>query len=253
MNSFIPWLGGKSRLAKTIITKIPEHQCYVEAFAGAGNVFFRKEPSKAEVLNDLNSDLVNLYRVVKHHLAEFINQFRYVLVARDEFKRLMEVPPNTLTDIQRAARFYYIVKNSYGGKAHKPTYGYSTTRPPRLNLLRIEQDISDAHLRLCKANIENLPYQDCIKRYDRAETFFYIDPPYFGCEDVYGENLFTVDDFRLLADILRGIKGKCMVSLNDAPEMREVFRDFRIETVQTWYSLQKGGRKPIGELIIMNY
>ncbi|MGE4497138.1 MAG: DNA adenine methylase [Deferribacterales bacterium] len=253
MRSMIPWLGGKSRLAKKIIPIIPQHVCYVEPFAGAGNVFFQKEPSKAETLNDLNSDLVNLYRVVKNHMVEFVNQFKYVLPAREEFKRLMEVPPHTLTDIQRAARFYYLVKSSYGGKAFQPTYGYSTTRAPRLNLLRIEQDISDAHLRLCKVNIENLPYQDCIQRYDRVDTIFYIDPPYHGCEDVYGKSIFSAADFKILADNLAGIKGKFILSINDTEYIRQVFKQFNIAEVNTTYSILKGERKQVVELLVMNY
>lgn len=253
MKSIIPWLGGKSLLAKKIIPLIPQHLCYVEPFAGAGNVFFKKEPSTAETLNDINSDLVTLYRVVKHHLSEFIAQFRYVLVAREEFERLMSVPPNTLTDIQRSARFYYIVKNSYGAKAYEQTYGYSATRPPRLNILRIEEELSEAHRRLCRVNIENLPYADCIKRYDRKETFFYLDPPYHGCEDVYGKSIFSEADFQVLASLLKELRGNFMLSLNNTEFIREAFKAFTFEEVKTTYSILKGKRKEVTELLITNY
>ncbi|MGD9949300.1 MAG: DNA adenine methylase [Desulfobulbus sp.] len=88
MESLIPYFDGKSRLAKTIISRFPEHQCYVEVFAGAANVFFAKEPGRTEVINELDKDLVNLYRIVKYHPEELHRQFKYALVRRNEFSRL---------------------------------------------------------------------------------------------------------------------------------------------------------------------
>lgn len=112
----IPWIGGKRRLAKHILPMIPEHSCYIEPFCGAAALYFLKEPSPAEVINDINGELVCLYRVVRHHLDEFIRQFRWALVSREMFKWLQETPAHTLTDIQRAARFYYLQKTCFGAK-----------------------------------------------------------------------------------------------------------------------------------------
>lgn len=110
MKSIISWLGGKSKLAKQIIEMMPEHKCYCEVFAGAGHVYFRKEPSKVEVINDINKELVTLFRVIKHHPEEFLKQFKHMLVSRVEFQDAKQTPPETLTDIQRAARFFYLQK-----------------------------------------------------------------------------------------------------------------------------------------------
>jgi DNA adenine methylase len=155
--SFLSWIGGKSRLARQIIPLIPAHQCYCEVFAGAAWILFKKEKSEAEIINDINTDLVTLYRVVKHHLDEFIRYFRWVLVAREEFERFLEENPGTLTDVQRAVRFYYLAKSSYGSRIDAPTFGVSTTGYPRLNLLRIEEELSAAHLRLSQVVVENKP------------------------------------------------------------------------------------------------
>jgi DNA adenine methylase len=106
----LAWVGGKSKLTSTIIPLIPAHQCYVEVFAGAAWVLFRKEPSKVEVINDINGDLITLYRVIQNHLEEFVRYFKWSLVSREEFDRLQRVDESTLTDIQRAARFYYWLK-----------------------------------------------------------------------------------------------------------------------------------------------
>jgi len=116
MKSFLSYLGGKSLLANKIITRIPDHTCYCEVFAGAAWLLFRKEESKVEIINDINTDLVTLYRVVKNHLEEFIRYLKWILVARDEFDRFRKENPETLTDIQKAVRFYYLLKAGYGSR-----------------------------------------------------------------------------------------------------------------------------------------
>ena len=197
---------------------------------------------------------MTLYRVVQHHLEEFMRCFKWALVSREEFGRWLQTPPETLTDIQRSVRFYYLQKSAFGGKiSGKPTFGYSMTRPPKLNLLRIEEDLSAAHLRLSQVYVENLPYLDLIKRYDRPETFFYVDPPYWGCEDYYGKAIFERDDFARLADALARVEGKFLLSINDVPEIRETFKVFRIEEVATRYSVSNGKSLPLVELLIRNY
>jgi DNA adenine methylase len=231
------WLGGKFQLSKRIVSMIPEHQCYIEPFTGAAWVYFRKEKSEVEVLNDINLEIVTLYRVIQHHLEEFLRYFKWCLVSRDEFERLLKVDASTLTDIQRSARFFYLQKSAFAGRVDHPSFGYATTRPPRLNLLRLEEDLSQAHLRLHNVYIENLNYSDLIRRYDRPHSFFYIDPPYFGCEDDYGKNIFARSDFEVLAAQLKGIEGKFLLSLNDVPEIRDIFADFIIVFLQNiWHS-----------------
>lgn len=104
----VPWVGGKTRLAKHLLPLFPHHQCYVEPFCGAAGLYFAKEPSQVEVLNDINGELVRLYRVVQHHLEEFVRQFKWALSSRQIFEWQKMTRPETLTDIQRAARFYYL-------------------------------------------------------------------------------------------------------------------------------------------------
>ncbi|WP_445368805.1 DNA adenine methylase [Methylomonas sp. BW4-1] len=248
----IPWVGGKRRLAKAILPLFPDHECYVEPFAGGAALFFMKQPSDVEVLNDINGELVNLYRVVKHHLEEFVRQFKWALVSRQIYAWLRESPPETLTDIQRAARFYYLQKLAFGGKVANQTFGTATTSAPRLNLLRIEEELSAAHLRLSRAYIEHVTWDDCIRRYDRPHTLFYLDPPYWETEG-YGVG-FAFDEYEKMAGLAKSIKGKMIVSVNDIPEMREVFRELMIESVDIDYTVGGGGRrKPARELIIRNY
>jgi DNA adenine methylase len=254
MKSFLSYLGGKSLLANKIIPLIPPHQCYCEVFAGAAWLLFKKEESEVEILNDINSDLVTLYRVVKNHLEEFIRYLKWILVARDEFEKFKREAPDTLTDIQRAVRFYYLLRNGYGSRIPNPTFSISTATRSSFNLLRIEEDLSMAHLRLSRVYVENLPYQRLIERFDRTHTFFYLDPPYYNCEDYYGKDIFSRNDFAVLASTLSEITGKFIMSINDTPEIRELFREFHIREVDTTYIA--GGahnKKKVTELLITNY
>jgi len=253
MKSFIPYLGGKSRLAKQIISMFPEHTTYVEVFSGAANIFFRKEPVDVEVINDINSELINLYRVVRHHIKAFCENLEWMLVSRSEYRRFLETPPEVLTDIQRAVRYYYLAKTGFGGHVTNQSFGYAPSSPPRFNYLKAETDLSIAHQRLCDCYIENLPYADLIRRYDRPYTLFYLDPPYYGCTDDYGKHIFSESDYVILADILSGIKGKFCLSLNDVPTIRDIYSQFRIVPLKVKYSVSRQGNTDAKEVVIMNY
>jgi DNA adenine methylase len=248
----IPWIGGKRRLAKRIIPLFPEHTCYVEPFCGAAAIYFMKDQTKVEVLNDINGELVNLYRVVKHHMDEFVRQFRWSLTSRQMYKWLQDTPEEILTDIQRAARFFYLQKNAFGGKVSRQTFGTATTSAPRLNLLRLEEDLSQAHLRLSQTFIEHLDWDKCITKYDREHTLFYCDPPYYGTEG-YGVD-FGIEQYDRMAELARTIKGKMVISVNDIPEMRKAFSGLNMESVDITYTVGGQGKaNKTAELIIRNF
>ena len=249
----VPWIGGKRRLAKRILPLIPAHECYVEPIAGGAALYFMKPPSEVEVLNDINGELVNLYRVIKHHLEEFVRQFKWVPVSRQIYGWLKDTPEETLTDIQRAARFYYLQKMAFGAKVTNQTFGTATTAPPRLNLLRLEEELSAAHLRLSRTYIERLPWAECIRRYDRPHTFFYLDPPYWETTG-YGVD-FGLENYALMADLARSIKGRMVISVNDIPAMRDVFDGLPMEVLEINYTVGGAGRSKAAakELLIRSF
>jgi len=119
--------------------------------------------------------------------------------------------------------------------------------------LRLEEDLSEAHLRLSRATVENLPYETLIKRYDSKDTFFYCDPPYWDCENDYGKGLFGKEDFTQLRDVLAKCQGKWLVSINNVPQIRELFKGYEFKEVQTSYRLSISKHKPVTELLIANY
>lgn len=231
---------------------IPEHQAYCEVFAGAAWVFFTKEPSKYEVINDLDSDLVCFYRVLQNHLEEFLKQFKWLFASREWFqdwKRQQEA--GGLTDIQRASRYYYLQRLSFGGRVKDRTFGAGPLRRPRVNLLRIEEELSEVHLRLVNATIENLPWQDFLTRYDRAKTFYYLDPPYYLLP--YYEHNLELEDYQEMATILATIKSKFILSINDHPQMRDTFKAFKIKPVTLRYSVCEQKSTVGKELLVTNY
>jgi DNA adenine methylase len=254
MKGVIPYFGGKSRLAKTIINNIPGHTCYCEVFAGGASVLFAKEPSKTEVINDLDRDLVTLYRVIKHHPEELYRQYKFSLVSRAEFDREKQVNPDTLTDIQRAARYLYLQKNAFGGHITGQTYGTSTTSSPRFNLLTLETTIERAWQRLINVQVECKDFRDLIPRYDRAHSFFFLDPPYWKIPGYKHD--FKEQDFIDLAACLKNIKGKFLMTINDTPEIREIFNEFFIQETTLKYSMSpkpSSRAKQRIELLISNY
>jgi len=255
MKSFLSYLGGKSILAGQIINKIPEHTCYCEVFAGAAWMLFKKDESEVEIINDINNNLITLYRVIKLHLEEFIRYLKWVLVSREEFERFKAENPESLTDIQRAVRFYYLLKNGYASKIDNPYFAVSAIKKPAFNLLRIEEELSMAHLRLSRVYIENMHYQKCIEKFDKEKTFFYLDPPYYNCENYYGKNIFFKEDFIKLKDLLKALKGKFIMSLNNTKEVLEIYKDFNIEEVKTRYSTSNlnNHSKNVTEILIRNF
>lgn len=248
-----PYLGGKSRLAARIIERIRTvpHDYYVEPFVGMGGVFLRRPfTAKCEVINDLNRDVSNLFRILQHHYVPFMDMLRWQLTSRDQFEHLLAATPDSLTDLHRAARFLYLQKTAFGGKVRRPGFGVSLG-PARFDVQTLGSTLEDVHQRLSCVVIECLPYDEVLTRYDRPETLFYLDPPYWGCERDYGAP-FARSDFGALATILAGLKGRFILSLNDRPEVRETFAAFKIESVETSYSVAAAakGRGRVGEVLI---
>lgn len=252
-NPIIPWLGGKRRLADKLIPLFPEHQCYVEVFCGGAALYFlRPYPAATEVINDINGELVNLYRVVQHHQDEFVRQFEWALSSREVFQLQKETKPETLTDIQRAARFYFLQHHAFGGKVSGQNFGTATTGSP-IDLSRIEKSLSAARQRLSGTYVENLTWQDCMKRYDRPHTFFYCDPPYWQTEG-YGVD-FGFEQYEQMAEFMRTCKGKVMVSINDHPDIRRVFNGLHMLGLDIKYSVSNthGASDASQELVILNW
>ncbi len=247
----LSYIGGKRALAKQIIAIFPPHTTYVEAFCGGGQVFFRKEPSEVEVINDLDKDVVNFFRVAQAHAEELIRTMRFTIASRTWFDLMMKTDPETLTDVQRAARYLYLTKNTYASLIRHRNYGTNVTQPPPFNPERLPEVLEETRKRLARVQIENLPYEKVLRRYDRPTTLFYLDPPYYA-RKLYRYNL-DHDDFVKMAALLRTVKGKFVLSLNDVPQVRAIFNRFAIQSVDLHYTAQKIAGKRFKEVLITNF
>jgi len=253
-----PWLGGKRNLAKRICALIDAdaraggHTTYAEAFVGMGGVFLRRTSRpRAEFINDRQREVYNLFRILQEHYVAFLDLLRFQITTQAGFERLLAVDPETLTDLQRAARFLYLQRTAFGGKVSGRNFGISVDRPARFNLTTLEPDLEALHERLSGVTVTCLDFAAFIDRIDRPGTLFYLDPPYFGCEDDYGRELFSRARFEELAVQLGHLKGRFILSLNDVPEVREIFGRFQVAEVKTSYSIAAKGALPDrGELLI---
>lgn len=251
-----PYIGGKRNLAQRLVKMIESvpHGTYAEPFVGMGGVFFRRSlRPRGEVINDRSGDVATLFRILQRHYSLFMQMMRFDLTSRKEFGRLLDTRVDTLTDLERAARFLYLQRTGFGGKVSGRTFGVQLAAPARFSITRLESLLEDVHERLSDVVIECLTWQEFIARYDRPDTLFYLDPPYWGCESDYGKGMFGRDEFEQMASILAGIKGRFILSLNDRPEVRRIFKAFRQEQVETTYTVGGRGKpKPVGELVITN-
>ena len=255
MGSPIKWVGGKSKLSNLLLPLFPEHKGYVEVFGGAGYMLFAKEPSKWEVLNDFDGNLMNFWSVVKAAPDQFIDSFNYTLVSRATFDRYKEKYKNNDFDdaIEKAHVFYYLVKSGFGADMKNPVFGTGKDRN-RLRLEQIKDDINDAHKRLLKVTIENKSFEDVFRIYDSTETFLYLDSPYRNTKQ-YSVGRFTDEQYDLLAECCKKAQGKWLYTINDDDYIRELFKGFNIITHDVYYSVCKSqsGRQDFKELIITNF
>jgi DNA adenine methylase len=226
------YIGGKRRLGELLARRIEAvaHETYAEPFVGMGGVFFRRRwAPRREVVSDISRDVTTLFRILQRHYPQFMETLKFQIASRAEFERLMVCRADTLTDLERAARFLYLQRLAFGGKVAGRSFGVDTQGPSRFDVTKLGPVLDEIHDRLAGVVIECLPWGEFVDRYDTPGTLFYLDPPYWGSEDDYGSGVFTRADFVIMAGQLSRIAGRFMLSVNDVPEMREIFARFAIE------------------------
>ena len=247
------YIGGKKQLAPMLVDLIEEipHATYAEPFVGMGGVFFRRRRApQAEVINDRSGDVTTLFRILQRHYVPFMDMLKWQFTTRRDFDRLVTTDPTTLTDLERAARFLYLQRLAFGGKVAGRSFGVSSGMPGRFDVGKLGPMLEAINERLSGVIVENLGYEAFIARYDGPDVLFYLDPPYWGCEGDYGAGAFDRSDFRRLADALAGIAGRFVLSINDTPEVREIFAAFDQVPVSLTYTIGAGAPKDVGELVI---
>lgn len=254
MKSFIGWIGGKNALKNQIIPLIPK-DCdrYIEVCGGAGWIMFGKGKIKGqmEVFNDIDSDLINLYRQIKYNCSNLQSEIDYIQ-SRELFTTYRHEIENgiELSDVQRAARYLYLIKCSFGSSRS------SFATAPK-NIINIIDELPVYKERLKGVIIENRDFESLIKTYDRESALFYVDPPYVSTEKYYNKKFcdFTQEDHRRLNSVLNSIKGRFILSYNDCEFINNLYRNFNIRHVTRSNTLTSDTSKRgmYKEVIITNY
>ena len=236
MDSFMTWIGGKKALRGKIVEQFPAHGTYnryIEVFGGAGWVLFSSDRhATMEVYNDVNGNLINLFRCIKYHPDAVQDELQYILLSREQFYDAREqIEIRGMTDIQRAARFFVLIKESFGADLH--SFGLRSR-----DMDNAKEYLSQISARLNKVVIENHDFQRILKNYDKNDALFYLDPPYHV----------------RLKEALDAIDGKFLLSYNDCEYIRELYKDYHIVGVERAHNLVNKEKKPkYKELIIKNY
>jgi len=255
--SLLNWVGGKRLLRKTIEPLVPKDiKSYVEPFGGAGWVLFYKDKwAELEVYNDLDSRLANLFRIVKYHPDALKEELSFLLGSREMFVQFLK--QEGFTDIQKAARFFFLITRSFGGKGD--TFG--TVKKSTGGACKSQENVGSKidciHKRLDKVLVENRDFEKLIKQYDHKDAFFYCDPPYtFGCG--YKTTSTEGFDHERLRDLLQNIEGRFLLSYDDSEKVRELYKDFEMIAIERINGINNRAgadrqNKIFKELLIANY
>lgn len=255
----LTYYGGKQTLAPLILTLIPEHTLYAEPFTGGGAVFFNKAPSRVEVLNDLNGELMNFYRMCRDKFPKLQKEIRSSLHARDAFRRAMVIyhNPDMFDEIKRAWAVWMLCSQSFSSKMDGP-WGYDKTNDTTSKRItnKREQFTAVYVKRLEKVQLENADALYIIQSRDAAGSFFYCDPPYIGtaCGHYKG---YTEADYEALLKMLASIKGKFLLSSYPTAILEKYRKKYGWHSISrelfVTVSIKNGNPKKKIEVLTANY
>jgi len=240
------WPGGKRLMVKEILPRIPPHRIYVEPFVGAGHVYFAKEPSKVEVINDLDPGLMKWYQDLKGR-----SRFACDMTPdREKFYKIRgKTGPLGFCD------YLHLIKFSYGCKGQtfspaKITRCLEWDDPSICTVRKLASNFAEFRDRLSRTRILKRDYRAILKKFDGPDTFFYLDPPFHELSCPY----VSCDvNPRQIAEAVRGLRGKWLLSYNDHPDVRAAFKGHKIKKFKNLYSMNESSVKQVAELLISNY
>ena len=241
LRPFFGRMGGKSKIANHLISHFPDpnsYTTYVEPFIGAGNIFFRKPyKSKVEVINDLDDMVYAIFQGVKREgqVIEKLKPISYL--SKEQFNKLREHASNWID-------YLFLIKTSFFNSGDSYSYPKKESK-----LILVNTDFNELKNRLKDVKITHLDFQTLIKKYNKPTTFFYLDPPYEDSKD-YSNSVNPEDVY----NAVKTIRGKFMLSYNDSPLIRKLFREYNIHTIETIYEQTTFSKKRvITEVYITNY
>lgn len=231
--------GNKLPIMDVLLPLIPDHDLYVELFLGSGALFFNKEPTQS-ILNDTDETVINRLKLLKK-VPLFENKYRkYTL---DELKELFDRPQRTLED--KVIHEKIAASSGFGGtpiETSNKIYNH-------YNPYSIADHLQEYKSLLQHATLTQQDYKVILKKYDSPTTFFFIDPPYENTSKKFYKN--NCINFEEMRDLLRQLQGWFLLTINDSPYIRQLFKEFNIQKINVNNIFQ--GKPSRKELIIRNY
>lgn len=272
LSPILKWVGGKRQLLKDIIPLIPEkYSTYVEPFVGGGAVLFSIQPKKA-IINDLNIELINVYKIIRDKPDELISllEEHEIFNSKEYFYKIRELDRtekySELTDIEKAARIIYMNKTCFNGlfrvnQAGQFNSPYGKYKNPNIVNMNVLLAISK-YFNKNNVKIVDGDYREVLKNL-KKDTFVYLDPPYMPLSSSssftgYTENGFDKNQQIKLkeeCDKLNSKGIKFLLSNSDHPFIRDLYKDYKIITIKAKRSINSNGNKrgEINEVLIRNY
>lgn len=257
------YFGGKYQFLEELFPLFPKHFHFVELMSGSGAVILNKDSSKMDTMNDIDGNVVNFFKVLRDKPEEFIRILSLTPVSRQEYKSAWPIDEENSSELEMARRFFVRCRMSFQGSGLVQSTGFNacmaTSQQGRSkNVAKYFNSIDKLPAvieKLQTIQIENLCYMDLIKKYDRPETFFYVDPPYELRMRNYKKwynHEFSDKDHALLAENLKNIKGMAMVSGYESPMYMELYKDWTFIPLKERKHSMKGS-KAWKECVWINY
>ena len=255
MKTPITYYGGKQTLLKYLLPLIPQHRMYCEPFFGGGAVFFAKPKSDVEVINDINGEVINFYRVIKTKFSELQKEVQSTLHSRELYKKAMEVykNPAKFSDVKRAWALWTATNQGFAGMIGSWGFGKDDSKEAALANKR-DAFTKEYEQRLTKVQVENNNAIKVINRCDDKETFIYADPPYIGSDQGHYKG-YSENDYRELLNALAKVKGKFLLSSYPSKILSAYINKYKwnVQKITKSVAVTKHTDKIKTEMIVMNY
>jgi len=258
MKTPITYYGGKQKLANTIIQLIPKHKLYAEPFIGGAAVFFAKDPSEVEVINDTNQELINFYEVVKNDYPSLNQKVRISLHSRTLFEDAAHIVkrPHMFTRIDRAWAIWCLAAQGFSGLIDGKSWGYDIVKNTTTKKITNKREGfgEEYAIRLQNVQIECTDALRIIRSRDSKDSFFYCDPPYFNSDCGHYDG-YSIQDFENLLQLLSTIQGKFLLSSYPSPVLKSFVKKhgWHQKTIEQRVSVNKGAGKAKIEVLTANY
>ncbi len=259
LKSCLKWIGGKGNKVQQYLQRIPEHKIFISAFCGGCHVELAKAPARFELVNDKNNELINFLMVLRDNPEDLYKRCEGLPYSEAIYEKY-KWEDNIQDPLERATRFFYIVRCGFSGGGHKYKTGFSVSTKQGGSKARSYRNSVELILHMANRikdwHILNRDFKEVIRKYDDKKAFHFIDPPYWGTEGLYAGD-FKMEDHERLRNAVENLQGKAMICYYDHPEIRQLYKNW---VIHEFGCKSKVRNRQVGEkleekteLIIMNY